>query len=150
MQGGTQEVIASALCERAHRLWDVFCGGHHSRVVANLVTGLTASRGYSGCSLCDELERTIGMGGFACSSVVCAVIIGLMYDDPRQCLIDIANRRLPGGDLDSVASMAGGICNGLASRDGVSDWKAVVEERNGVSFREYAKKLVLVKRRCVR
>jgi ADP-ribosylglycohydrolase len=116
-----------------------------SRVIKNLSQALEISRNLKGNELCNELELKIGMSGYPCSSIVSAVVLGMSYDHPRQCLVDIVNRLNEGGDLDSTAAIAGGICCGLNGYSEIEDWKKIIEEKNGILFRDYANKLIGVR-----
>lgn len=115
-----------------------------SKIEENLGLGFNLSERLYGNNLCDALENKLKLTAYPHSSVVAAIIMGLNYINPRNCMVDIVNRQNSGGDLDSVASIAGGICCGLNGHSLINDWKEAVEKQNNFSLRDYAIKLLQV------
>ncbi|HGJ67641.1 TPA: hypothetical protein ENS27_19960 [bacterium] len=91
--------------------------------------------------LYDILEKEIGYDKYSWSSIPTALAIGFHSDNNYQSLIQLIHRNKSGGDLDTVASIAGSLLGGIRADYTIADMAKKIETANSFSFQKYADEL---------
>jgi len=156
---GSDEAIAAALAvsyalhyyvEDLHSPISMFLLGslsqyfphsRHTQFIEKLVEAFTISEQLSAPNLPDRLEHLIGYEKYAWSSVPTGIILGSKSIDPYETLIKIIHRNASGGDLDSVASIAGSLLGLRTLDERVIGMGREIERHNGYSFGICAERL---------
>lgn len=117
----------------------------HTQVWDNICEAFDIARNFENGELADKLEEKIGYNKYAWSSVPTAIAMAFNSKNNYQSLIQIIHRKNSGGDLDSIASISGGILGGIRADDRISLMAQKIECVNNYNFREYSTELYKIR-----
>lgn len=113
-----------------------------TKCFSNLILALSFSEKTP--DLADLLEEKIGFNMEAWSSIPAGIALGIYSNNNYNQFMKIIHRKNKGGDLDSVASIAGSIMGAKEISEEVFSMSDYISKANNIDFQNYAKKLIEV------
>jgi len=117
----------------------------HTEVWSNICEAFSIAKHSKNNELGDKLEEKIGYNKYAWSSVPTAITLAFHSDNNYDALLQIIHRNQSGGDLDSVASMAGAIMGGIRADNKIQLMAQKIENVNQYNFQKYADELYKIR-----